>query len=188
MEDNPKYKGIRENDEKNQGIFFLDKKRFESHFLGGITICPVLFGWTIFSYQLKDIEDLKYSNNMFFSFEVFEQSKITIGLYGGMINKNCVKIKEIKNDKTLNDKNVRIISDFKNEFLSKINDANSADYESVTKIEKSKHLLNIDLTGMSFDQLDKIIHIDEMMHKPTPEKVIKKMEEAKKYWESIKEK
>lgn len=30
--------------------------------------------------------------------------------------------------------------------------------------------------------------IDEMMHKPTPEKVIKKMEAAKKYWESIKEK
>ena len=28
--------------------------------------------------------------------------------------------------------------------------------------------------------------MDEMMHKPTPEKVIKKMEAAKKYWESIK--
>ena len=154
LEDYPKYKGKREN---NQGIFFLDKKRFESHFLGGITFCPVLFGWTIFSYQLKDIQDLQNNNNMFFSFEVFEKSKITIGLYGGMIKKNSVKIKEIKDSKALNERNVRIISDFKNEFLSKTNYTNSDDYESFTEIEKSKYLLNIDLTGMSSNQMKNII-------------------------------
>ena len=61
-----KYKGIREQKENNKRIFFLNKKRFESYFKGGISIYPILLNSNIYIYKLKDISSLLNCQNLFF--------------------------------------------------------------------------------------------------------------------------
>ena len=76
------YKGIRE--KNSEGIFFLDQKRFKS-FFGQICICQILFGSSIYSYNLNNISN-NYNENLYIFFEIFKTSKISVGVFD--INNN----------------------------------------------------------------------------------------------------
>ena len=150
----PKYKGIREQKENNKGIFFLNKKRFESYFKGGISICPILLNSNIYIYKLEDISSLLNCQNLFFKFKVSQHSKITVGIND--INNFKVNSKALYTNNI--DNNVKIVSNMKTDFLRNINKMKY--YEIYTEIAPSTQILNIDLTKISFDIIkNKIITI-----------------------------
>lgn len=161
FEDYPSFKGIRENPYENRGIFFLDSKIFTENFIR-LDICPLLFGFTIFTYNLKDIYDLNQNDSfLVFSFEVQQKSKISVSLLesNNINDKIQVKIYEMKGN-TIQDKgNMKTITDLKQNLFKYINDKDS--YENYQEIEKSKYLLKITLSNNNsyIEKENKILQI-----------------------------
>ena len=143
--DYPKYKGIREKKENNKGIFFLNKKRFESYFKGGLSICPILLNSNIYEYKLKNISSLLTNKNLFFKLEISHSSKITVRIND--INNFKATTKTVNGNNIEN--NVKIIPNIKTDFLHNLN--NLEKYEIYTEIPPSAQLLKIDLSSIPFD-------------------------------------
>ena len=153
----PKYKGIRE--KNSEGIFFLDQKRFET-FFEQICICQVLFGSSIYSYNLSNISN-NYNENMYIFFEIYKTSKISVGIFdfnrNGFIKNFSVKIKNM-ND--LKEESLNTISDIKNQIQLQLNDLSSFNFDNYKELKKAKYLLKINLSNLSkLDLQDKILKI-----------------------------
>ena len=134
------YRGNREENENNEGIFFLDKNRFESYFKGGISICPIILNANIYSYKLNDIPNLNINQILFFKLKISHTSKITVGING---TNNFYATTKIINENN-SEKNVKIASNISSDFLRNLN--NIENYEIYTEIPESTQLLKIDLT------------------------------------------
>ena len=111
------YRGNREENENNEGIFFLDKNRFESYFKGGISICPIILNANIYSYKLNDIPNLNINQILFFKLKISHTSKITVGINGTNDFYATTKIINENNS----EKNVKIASNIRTDFLRNLN-------------------------------------------------------------------
>ena len=157
LNEHKNYKGIREIN--SEGIFFLDQKRFKS-FFGQICICQILFGSSIYSYNLNNISN-NYNENLYIFFEIFKTSKISVGVFdinnNGFIKNFRVKIKNM-ND--LKEESLNTISDIKNQIQLHLNDLSSFNFDNYKELKKSKYLLKINLSNLSKSDLqNKILKI-----------------------------
>lgn len=129
------------------GIFSINKNEFKQYFEGGMTICQILFGSTICSYNLNNI-----INNMgyfYLYFEIFTQSKISMGIYD-KDNKLCSDIFSVKiKNLTKNiEKNMNAIRGIINEINMNRSDLVNYNFDIYDNLEASKYLLKIDFSRM----------------------------------------
>ena len=170
------------NDEENKKGIFLVKRddkedQFKDYFKYRLVICQTLFGCTVFSFKLKN----NTPNQIYFSFELFEKSKIYIGLYDknyfGIFSKIEARYKDLNIPKEKytelnlpNDGYQRIQMDdqVKQEIISKttkINNYYNQDYNEnrlyhYHELKKSKYLLSITFKDeIKNDLSDKVLKI-----------------------------
>ena len=142
------YQNLKNNDEfKKTGIFYLNKERFEDYF-SHIDVCQILFGSTIYSFKLDKLS-YKNGDNLYFYFEIFKTSKISVGLIeknnAGFFQSFSAKLLNLNNNNLVN---LTTIRNFKNEILQIIGDYESAfNFDNYRQIEKAKYLLIINFNN-----------------------------------------
>ena len=149
------------NNNKNDGIFSLSKDKYIEYFKGGTTVCQILFGSTIYSYKLNNIQN--YDGYFFYLyFEIFTKSKISLGIYDND-NKPCSSLffnPKLKNILNNNEYSLKAIRSFKNEINQIINNYENFNYDVYEELEPSKYILKVDFSKINtFALFNKILKV-----------------------------
>ena len=136
--------------EKNNGLFFVDINQFKNYFIETL-ICQILFNSTVYSFKLENNILLK-DHYLYFRFDIFEQSKISIGIFGEddtpFFQNVNFKLINMRNNK---EENLEKINTIKDELDKYFNNYNQFQYDMYKIIYKSRFLLKVDLTNIYDD-------------------------------------